>query len=48
MGINEQVYNHYDIVQDILQCVGNHDIPNEFLMSIFIGNLYAYEIEDIS
>lgn len=48
MGIvNKQVGTYYDIMHNILQRRGYHQIPNDFLMSIFIGNLYPYEIENI-
>ena len=44
MGINERVDNYYGRMQDILQRMGNHQIPDDFLMSIFIGGLYPMEL----
>ena len=40
MGINERVDSYYGRMQDILQRMGAHLIPDNFLMSIFIGGLY--------
>ena len=45
MGINEWVDNYYGRMQDILQRMGVHQIPNNFLMSIFIGGLYPIELK---
>ena len=44
MGINERVDTYYGRMQDILQRMGNHQIPDDFLMSIFIGGLYPMEL----
>ena len=44
MGINERVDNYYGKMQDIFQRMGNHQIPVEFFMSIFIGGLYPMEL----
>ena len=45
MGINERVDNYYGRMQDILQRMGAHQIPDNFLMSIFIGGLYPIELK---
>ena len=44
MGINERIDTYYGRMQDILQRMSNHQIPNDFLMSIFIGDLYPMEL----
>ena len=44
MGINERVDNYYGRMQDILQRKANHQIPDDFLMSIVIGGLYPMEL----
>ena len=45
MGINERVDSYYGRMQDILQRMGVHQIPDNFLMSIFIGGLYPIELK---
>jgi hypothetical protein len=45
MGINERVDNYYGRMQDILQRMEVHQIPDNFLMSIFIGGLYPIELK---
>ena len=45
MGINKQVDSYYGRMQDILQCMGVHQILDNFLMSIFIGGLYPIELK---
>lgn len=40
MGTNKRVHKYYDKMHDILQRKGYYQIPNDFLMSIFIGGLY--------
>ena len=45
MGINERVDSYYGQMQDILQRMGVHQIPDNFLMSIFIGGLYPIELK---
>ena len=45
MGINERVDNYYGKMQDILQHMGNHQIPDDFPMSISIGGLYPMELK---
>jgi hypothetical protein len=44
MGINKRVDNYYGRMQDILQRMGNHQIQDDFLMSIFIGGSYPTEL----
>ena len=44
MGINEKVDTYYGRMQDILQRMGNHQIPNVFLVNIYIGGLYHIEL----
>lgn len=43
MGMNERVGNYYGEMQDSLQRMASHEIPNDFIMSIFIGGLYPME-----
>ena len=45
MGIDERVDSYYGRMQDILQRMGAHQIPNNFLTSIFIGGLYPIELK---
>ena len=44
MGIDERVDNYNGRMQDIWQRMGNRQIPDDFLMSIFIGGLYPMEL----
>lgn len=44
MDINKRVDNFYSIMQDILQHMGNHQIPNGFLICIYVGGLYPMEL----
>lgn len=45
MGINERVDSYYRRMQDILQRMGVHQIPDNFLMSIFIGGLHPIKLK---
>lgn len=43
MGMNERVDSYYGEMQDNLQRMASHEIPNDFITSIFIGGLYPMQ-----
>ena len=44
MDINKRVDNYYGRMQDILQRMDNHQILDDFLMSMFIDSLYPMDL----
>lgn len=44
MGFDEIINSYYGRMQDILQRMGNHQIIDDFHMSIFISDLYPIEM----